>query len=132
MTYQFENGMIMNHLGEHLKNRFGFRSDCFAQCQHGYMETGYTGKVQILGNSGGYRGGDVVELYTRGAERNIDTFQKSILAGDFSNPTIEPGVNATLTAILGREAGNRNTMLTWNQLLKENKRLEVDTSGLTL
>ncbi|UCG59499.1 MAG: Gfo/Idh/MocA family oxidoreductase [Phycisphaerales bacterium] len=130
VTYEFASGLILNHRGEHLKNRFEFRSDCFVQGQEGYLETGYTSRVRILGNRGGYRGGDVVNLYPLGAERNIDTFHKSVVNGVYDNPTVEPSVNATLATILGREAAKRNTKLTAEQVIRENKRLEVDLTGL--
>jgi predicted dehydrogenase len=130
VTYEFPNGLILNHRGEHLKNRFEFRCDCFAQGQDGYLETGYTSRVRILGNRGGYRGGDVVNLYPRGAERNIDTFHKSVVNGVYDNPTLQPSVDSTLATILGREAAKRNTKLTWQQVIRENKRLEVDLTGL--
>jgi myo-inositol 2-dehydrogenase/D-chiro-inositol 1-dehydrogenase len=130
VTYQFANGLILNHRGEHLKNRFEFRCDCFAQGQDGYLETGYTTRVRILGNKTGYRGGDVVNLYPRGAERNIDTFHKCIINGNYDNPTLEPSVNATLATILGREAAKRKTKLTWDEVLRENKGFEVNLTGL--
>ncbi len=130
VTFEFEDGLILNHRGEHLKNRSEFRCDCFAQGRDGYLETGYTGRVRILGNRGGYRGGEVINLYPRGAERNIDTFHKCVSNGIYENPTVEPSVNATLTAILGREAAMRNTKLTWDEVIRESKRLEVDLDGL--
>ncbi|MBW7989445.1 MAG: Gfo/Idh/MocA family oxidoreductase [Planctomycetes bacterium] len=130
VTYEFADGLILNHRGEHLKNRFEFRCDCFAQGRDGYLETGYTGRVRILGNRGGYRGGEVVNLYPSGAERNIDTFYKCVSNGIYENPTVEPSVNSTLSAILGREATERNTKLTWDELIRENKKLEVDFTGL--
>jgi len=130
ITYEFADGLILNHRGEHLKNRSEFRCECFAQGRDGYVETGYTGRVRILGNRGGYRGGDVVDLYPRGAERNIDTFHTSIVNGIYDNPTVEPSVNATLATILGREAAKRNTKLTWDEVIRENRRLEVDLNGL--
>jgi len=130
ITYEFPNGMILNHRGEHLKNRSEFRSDCLAQGSDGVLETGYTSRVRILGNRTGWRGGDVVELYPRGAERNIDAFHKSVIAGDTTNPTIKPSINATLTAILGREAARRRTRLTLDDVLRENRRLEPDLTGL--
>lgn len=130
ITYEFADGLILNHRGEHLRNRFGFRCDCFAQGTDGYLETGYTGRVRILGNKGGYRGGDVENLYPRGAERNIDTFHKSIVNSIYDNPTLQPSVNSTLATILGREAAIRNTKLTWDQVLRENKGLQVDLTGL--
>ena len=130
VTYEFANGLILNHRGEHLRNRFEFRCDCFAQGQDGYLETGYTSRVRILGNKTGYRGGDVVNLYPRGAERNIDTFHKSIINGIYDNPTLEPSVNSTLATILGREVAKRKTKLTWDEVLRENKKLEVNLTGL--
>jgi len=130
LTYEFPNGMILNHRGEHLKNFHEFRSDCFAQGADGYIETGYTSRVRSLAKSGGYRGGTVENLYVAGAERNIDTFHKSVLNGNVTNPTVEPSVNAAMACILGREAAARKTKLTWAELLKENKRLTPDLSGL--
>jgi predicted dehydrogenase len=130
VTFEFADGLILNHRGEHLKNRFEFRCDCFAQGRDGYLETGYTGRVRILGNRGGYRGGEVINLYPSGAERNIDTFHKCVSNGIYENPTVEPSVNSTLTTILGREAAERNTKLTWDQVIRENKKLEVDFTRL--
>ncbi len=130
VTYEFPNGLILNHRGEHLKNRSGFRCECFAQGRDGYLESGYTSRVRILGNRTGYRGGDVENLYPRGAERNIDTFHQCVTAGLYDNPTLEPSVNATLATILGREAGRRRTKLTWDEMIRENRRLEVDLTGL--
>ena len=131
ITYEFADGLILNHRGEHLKNRFEFRSDCFAQGRDGFLETGYTTRVRILGNRAGWRGGDVVELYPNGAIRNIDAFHKCVIAGVCDNPTVEPSVNATLATILGREAARRRTKLALDELIRENRRLEVDLTGLT-
>ena len=130
ITYQFENGLILNHWGEYLKNRMTFISQCYAYCQDGFLETQYNGQVRMLGNKTGYGGGNVGNLYKSGAERNIATFHQSILDSDFSNPTVDPSVDSTLASILGREAASRNTKLTMEQLLKENKKLGVDLSGL--
>jgi len=130
LTYEFPNGMILNHRGEHLKNRSDFRSDCLAQGQDGCLETGYTSRVRILGTRTGWRGGDVVNLYPSGAERNIDAFHKCVTTGVYANSTVEPSVNATLATILGREAARRRTKLTLDNVLRENRRLEPDLTGL--
>ncbi len=130
VTYEFANGLILNHRGEHLKNRHGFRSDCLAQGRDGYLETGYTSQVRILANRAGYRGGDVENLYPRGAERNIAAFHQAVSSGDCGNPTVEPSINATLATILGREAAARKTKLTWQELIRENHALEPDLHGL--
>jgi len=44
--------------------------------------------------------------------------------------TIDPSINATLTTILGREAARRRTKLTLDEVLRENRRLEPDLTGL--
>jgi hypothetical protein len=111
-------------------NYSDFRSDCLAQGQGGCLETGYTSRVRILGTRTGWRGGDIVNLYPSGAERNIDTFHKCVTQGLYDNPTVEPSVNATLATILGREAARRRTKLTLDAVLRENRRLEPDLTGL--
>ena len=77
-----------------------------------------------------YGGGDVVSLYDQGAIRNIAEFYRVIVESRFDNPTVQRAVDGTLTAILGREAAARGARLTMEELIKENKRLEVDLSGL--
>jgi myo-inositol 2-dehydrogenase/D-chiro-inositol 1-dehydrogenase len=130
VTYEFENGLVLNHHGEHLRNTHDFVCRCVAYGQDGYMETDYDGKASIRGNKGGYKGGVVENLYVSGISRNLDTFHKSIVNGVYDNPTVESSVNSTLATILGREAGRRNTMMTWDQMIKENRRIEPDLTGL--
>ena len=98
--------------------------------QDGHALTNYAGNVMVRGNKGGYRGGEVKNLYNNGIKRNLDTFCHSIVNGVHDNPTVEPSVNATLACILGREATKRNTRLTADELVKENRKIEVDLTGL--
>jgi len=130
VTYQFADGRILNHRGEHLRNTHGFLCKCFAYGQHGYMETGYQGRTWIRGNRGGYRGGEVKDLYVEGIRRNLRSFHESITTGNYENPTVQPSIDSTLATILGREAARRNTQITWDQMIQENKRIEVDLRGL--
>ncbi len=130
LTYQFENGLIQNHREEHLRNTHGFNCTCVAYGQEGHTLTNYAGETMIRGNKGGYRGGEVTDLYNSGIKRNLDTFHRSIVNGLYDNPTVEPSVNATLACILGREAAKRNTQLTWDELIRENKKVEIDLTGL--
>jgi len=130
LTYEFDNGLILNHRGEHLKNRFGFRCDCEGHCLHGHLATAYDGQVRMLGTKTGWAGGEVKGLYGRGAVANIATFHGIVLAGACENPTVIPSVNSTLAAILGRDAGQRRETITWAQLMDENRRIEPDLSGL--
>ena len=130
VTYQFENGLILNHRGEHMRNTHGFQCSCFAFGQDGYLETNYTGNVSVRGNKGGYRGGELTNLYVDGIRRNLDTFHNSIINGIYDNPTVQPSIDSTLATILGREAATRNTKLTWDEMVGEKKKLEVDLTGL--
>ena len=130
LIYEFPGGLLLNYHGEYLTNHSDYRSDCTAQGRDGWLETSYTTRVRILGTKGGWRGGDVVNLYRAGAERNIAAFHRCITSGACDNPTLEPSVSATLTAILGREAARRRTKLTLDEVLRENRRLEPDLTGL--
>ena len=44
--------------------------------------------------------------------------------------TLEASTNATLACIFGREATGRKTELTWDELIKDNKKIGVDLTGL--
>jgi hypothetical protein len=60
----------------------------------------------------------------------VAKFHQCVTAGNFANDTVRRAVDSALTTILGREAALRRTRVTWDELLKENKRLTVDLSGL--
>ncbi len=130
ISYQFEDGLVLNHRGEHINNTHGFMCNCFAFGPYGYMEANYEGKAWVRGNKGGYKGGEVQNLYVDGIARNLDTFHKSIVDGLYDNPTVESSVDSTLTTILGREAGARNTLLTMDEVIEANKKLEPNLKGL--
>jgi len=79
----------------------GIRNRMFGS--KGVLETEYGGQVIIRGENfyrGGYSGG----IYKDGAVANIATFHKSILEGNYANPTVEPSVRSNLITILGRTA----------------------------
>lgn len=130
ITYDFENGLIQNHRGEHLKNTHGFTCNCIAYGQHGFAEIGYQGKAWLRGNKGGYRGGEVKNLYINGITRNLNRFEENIRQQHYDNPTVRPSVNSTLATVLGHEAGKRNTLVTWEQIIAEKRRIEPDLTGL--
>ncbi len=129
-TFQFRSGMVLNHCGEHVRNTHQFQCTAFAYGREGYLETSYTGNSMVRGNKGGYKGGPAVDLYVAGIKRNLDTFYRQVTEGIYENATVEPSVNSTLVTILGREAGARNGVITWEQMLRENRRMEADLSGL--
>jgi len=95
----------------------------------GVIDTDYYSNVFIRGEEV-YDGGNVGNLYTTGAQTNIREFYQFITSGNYDNPTVAPSVRSNLTAILGREAGYRGGQLTWDELLKEDKKLELDLTGV--
>jgi myo-inositol 2-dehydrogenase / D-chiro-inositol 1-dehydrogenase len=72
----------------------------------------------------------ISNLYPTGAKRNIAAFYEDICVGRVENPTVRRAVDGCLACILGREAALRNGRLTMEELLTENKRLELDLAGL--
>ncbi|MCK4887884.1 MAG: hypothetical protein KAS96_10900, partial [Planctomycetes bacterium] len=132
MTYQFSGDrLIMNYSGEHVNNLSDFRCGCDVFGVNDMMEARYaTGKSWIHGGKLQYRGGATENLYIWAPEQNINTFYNDITKGKFDNPTVETSVNSNLACILGREAAARRTTITWDQLIKENKKHHVDFTGL--
>lgn len=129
LTFQFENGILMNHISEHFNNVIDGSLDVAVYGEQGYAEIRYWGKAILRSNLGAYAG-EVTDLYNAGIQRNIDSFHHCVTAGDVSNPTVQSGVNSNLAAILGREAAKRNSLLTMEQFLEENAALPVNYAGL--
>ncbi|MGB2821128.1 MAG: Gfo/Idh/MocA family oxidoreductase, partial [Phycisphaerae bacterium] len=130
LTYQFEDGPIWNHRGEHVNNVHGFVCRCMAFGRGAYFEGNYEGKTYLRGSKMAYRGGEVADLYGSGISANLDIFHKSITEGVYDNPTVAPSVNSTLACILGRDAAHRNALLTWDDMMKANRKIDLDLTGL--
>lgn len=96
----------------------------------GFADTHYFGKVMVRATDDLFNGGEMTNLYSEGAVNNIATFHRSILGGDFSNPTVAPSVRSNLTTILGRTAAYRRAEVTWEQMMKTNEQWEVSLKGL--
>lgn len=129
ILFEFADGQVISHRGKHLNNQTGFDVICQIQGQAGYAQTCYGGKSLVKGRGDGYNG-QVDNLYETGTVANIAAFYQDVTTGNFANPTVRRSVDGALTTILGREAALRHTRLTMDELLKENKRLEVDLRGL--
>ncbi len=129
ILFEFADGLVINHRGKHLNNQAGFDVVCQIQGQQGFAQTCYGGKASIKNREDGYNG-QVENPYEAGAVRNIATFYQNVVNRSFENPTVRRSVDGALTTILGREASARRTRLTMEELLKENKRLEVSLQGL--
>lgn len=69
-------------------------------------------------------------LYTNGAISNIKTFYQAITGGDYSNATVPESVRSNLVCVMGRNACYTGQPITWEQLMKDDTRLEPDLKGL--
>ncbi len=105
----------------------GIRVRAFGQ--KGVLETEYGGNVLIRGDNF-YRGGKSPGIYEAGARANIAAFYANIIHENFENTTVPASVRSNLVTILGRTAAYRGTMVTWDDLLAANERLEADMKGL--
>ena len=77
-----------------------------------------------------WRGGESPTIYQAGAEVNIATFHKNILAKECANTTVPESVRSNLVTILGRTAAYRGEVVTWDELLKSTEKLEPKLDGL--
>ena len=130
ITFECPDGLLWNHQNIRLPDHNGVTLVCNLHGDLASARIGYGGKSFLRGGPKHFGGGDVKNLYELGAKRNIAMFHQSIVDRRFDNPTVRRAVDGTLTAILGREAALRGVRLTMDELLKENRKLEVDLTGL--
>lgn len=90
----------------------------------GTIDTHYSGMVNIRAKTGGFRGGNTGGIYKEGAVANIKAFCESIQQKKFIN-NAQDGANSTLTAILGRIAAYENRLVTWDEMMKANTKLDA-------
>jgi predicted dehydrogenase len=129
VTYECADGLLWNHQSFFIPDH-GHPLVCDVRGQLASAQISYWGKSFLRGGPKHYGGGEVESLYDQGAIRNIAAFHQAIVEGKSDNPTVARAVDGTLTAILGREAAARGSRLTMDELLRENKKLEVDLTGL--
>jgi myo-inositol 2-dehydrogenase/D-chiro-inositol 1-dehydrogenase len=131
VVYEYESGIVHNHFGQALKNNSTGAINCsiFGQVANAFIT--YSGKAFIRGGKK-HRVGNVQNLYPTGATRNIAAFHKNVVEKVFTNDTIPRAVDGALTCILGREAAAEHSRMTMEELIKANKRLEVDLKGLKI
>jgi predicted dehydrogenase len=128
VIYYFPNDIVVS-FNSH-QSGFGYDDIlCRVYGLKGTADTHYFGKVTVktteYANSA-----DVGNLYTDGVVTNIGTFYGSITKGDCSNPTVQPSVRSNLTTILGRMAAYKNAFVTWQEMMRSNRKLVADFTGL--
>jgi len=136
LFFTFEDGMVWNHQSVIGTSDAWFLGNgalaAEIQGKDASARLSYSGKAFVRGGKQNYGGGKVENLYKAGAQRNIATFYQQVTQAQVDNVTVACGVDSALTCILGREAAIRNTKVTMEEVLKENKKLEVDLKGLTV
>jgi predicted dehydrogenase len=131
VIYEFEDGLVWTHVTQALDNNFTaptLSASILGTVAEAYLH--YGGKVFIRGGDKHYSG-NTPSVFRDGVVRNIAAFHRGIAEGPGGNPTVQRAVDGHLAAILGREAAARKARLTMEELIKENRRLEVDLAGLT-
>lgn len=132
ITYEFADELIWTHTGRHARGLTG-PDDPLATCEFlgdAYMKIGYGGRALIRGGPKQYAGGTIDDLYRAGAMRNIASFHRQVTEGNLANDTVRMGIDSCLATILAREACLRRGRMTMEELLKANRKVEVDLSGL--
>jgi predicted dehydrogenase len=131
VVYEYDDGLIHEHSGMALPNAAPGYIRCTVYGQNGYGVVDYTERASLEIRHKKPMVGDVLHLYEAGAVRNIATFHADVVAGGrYENATVRRAVDGCLACILGREAALRHARLAMEELLKENKRVEADLSGL--
>ena len=132
VTYTFDDGLVWNHHSAngptHEWLKLGSLEGSI-QGDQGAARLAYWGKAYVRGGPMHYGGGEIKNLYDDGAKRNIAAFYDAVINGRYDSATVDRSVDCTLTCILGREAARRGGLLTMDDLIKENKRLEIDLKG---
>ena len=131
VVFELEDGTCWTHMTQLLQNNalmYNLAADLMGLGATAHIA--YTGKVFVRGGPKHHAGEVSSTIYPDGAKANIAEFYRCVTEGEFDNPTAHRSVESHLTAILGREAMARKTRLTMDELIKENKKLEVDLRGL--
>ena len=128
LTFDFKDGRIWSHQGIHHLSPFWVRAVGYGA--KGTAEIGYVGNAKIRVSEGREEDfGEVKGLYSAGASSNIAKFAKVVRMGDVTNDTVKMGINANFVTIHGREAGKRRGKVLLADLIRENHRFELDTTG---
>jgi len=131
VVFRYDDGVVWTHITQALRNNasiYNLQADIMGTKATAHIS--YGGKVSVRGGSRHYSGAASGNIYNDGAIANVAEFHRCITQGDFSNPTAKRATDGTITAIMGRDAMARNCLLTRDELIRENKKLEANLKGL--
>ncbi len=129
VTYWFEDDLLLSFTSIQSIPGVPDEIRCRFFGSEGVIDTDYFSGVSIRGRKS-YKGGKFDQLYTTGAQSNIEAFHQSITQGQYANETVAESVRSNLTAILGREAAYKGGEVTWASLLQSDTKLKPDLRGL--
>ncbi len=130
VIYEYADGLLHENSGVGLPNAADSELSCRFYGQVGHAVVQYWHDAHYHRRHKKPFSAEVVDLYKAGAQRNIASFYNAVTTGQFENNTVPRAVDSTLTCILGREAAARGSRMTMDGLLKENKRIAADLTGL--
>jgi len=90
----------------------------------GCADTHYGGNIRIVGDNP-WQGAEKDPTFDQGAIDNVKAFIASIRSGKYLN-NAEQAVESNLTAILGRTAAYKERLVTWDEMMAANEKLEID------
>jgi myo-inositol 2-dehydrogenase / D-chiro-inositol 1-dehydrogenase len=129
VLYEYANGVVHNHFGEALGNSTPGELSCRVHGVNANALLNYWGKATMRSSDDTFSS-EVENLYDAGVDRNIASFYLQVTQNRFQNETVRRAVDGVLACILGREAAARHGRLTMEDLIQENKKLELDLTGL--
>lgn len=95
----------------------------------GTIDTHYSGMVSIRGDRP-FKGGEATNLFAEGVKTNIADFYTNVTNKIFANSTVEQSVRSNLTTILGRTAAYKNKVVTWDEIMRANEKIDPKLEGL--
>jgi predicted dehydrogenase len=116
-------------IGEALGNQTTGELSCRVHGVNGNALLNYWGKATMRSSDDAFSS-EVENLYDSGVVRNIASFYLQVTENRFQNDTVRRAVDGVLACVLGREAAARHSRLTMDELIQENKRLELDLTEL--
>jgi myo-inositol 2-dehydrogenase / D-chiro-inositol 1-dehydrogenase len=129
VVFEYPDGLVHNHFGQALPNTVPGELSCRVHGTTGQALITYWDSAEVKGSKADMKT-SIDNLYEAGAVRNIATFHKLVTDGDCTNTTVRRSVDGALATILARDAAARRVRLTMDELIRENKRLDLDLSGL--
>lgn len=123
ITYWYPNDTHVSFSSSQLAR--GFSDLCVRVLGNkGCADTHYGGSLKIVG-ANPWTGPEKDDTFTGGAIENVKKFIASIKSGQYLN-NAEQAVESNLTAILGRTAAYKERLVTWDEMMSMNEKLEID------